>query len=99
MRTAAVLVLADERTSMRPTDHFGGEHQTAITQLQNNVLLYLRLGSVLTKKKSINQPLNWIELNLDLVGQKMNNQEGIFIVGLGEFDSIQLTKQGQKHLS
>ena len=30
--------------------------------------------------------LNWIELNLDMIGQTMENQEGISILGRGKFD-------------
>ena len=30
--------------------------------------------------------LNWIELNFDVIGKKMNNQEGVSIMGRGKFD-------------
>ena len=46
------------------------------------------------KKKWIQFNLsNWIELDLFLIGQKMSNQGGIFNVGRGKFDLIQLTKK------
>ena len=39
--------------------------------------------------------LIWIEFNFDLIGKKMKNQEGVFIVGPGKFDSIRLTKKSK----
>ena len=55
-------------------------------------------GPVLTKEKQWIQCnfLNWIEVNLNLIGRKMNNQKGISIVGRWKFDSIQLTKKSKK---
>ena len=54
------------------------------------------LGPVLTKKKKKSNFLSLIELTLNLIGQKMNNQEDISIFGRGKFDSIHLTKKSKK---
>ena len=49
------------------------------------------------EKKTFNF-INWIELELDLIGKKSNKQEGISIVRRGKFDSIQFTKKALKDL-
>ena len=48
------------------------------------------------EKKKKSNFLSLIELTLNLIGQKMNNQEDISIFGRGKFDSIHLTKKSKK---
>ena len=41
---------------------------------------------------------NGIQFNLFLIGQKRNHQEGLFILGPGKFDSIEVTKSKNTYL-
>ena len=68
-------------------------HTTKMKLFHRHIVWRL-LRLVLSKKKKRIQInfLNWIELNLFLSGQKMDDQEGIFNVERGRCDSIQLTK-------
>ena len=69
----------------------------AVVPLNN---LPRQLGPVSTYKQKLIQFcfLNWIALKSDLIGQKMNTQQGTFIVGRGKFDSIQKKKKSMNRL-
>ena len=46
------------------------------------------------KKRTKFNILKWIELNL-FSGKKLKKQQGIFILGRGKFDSIQVTQKSK----